>query len=76
MLSPADSSEHDEHISTHPPPREKAPSYSVNNAAVSITENSQQPHPHLHPPEEDELGPLPENWEMAYTENGEVYFIE
>ncbi|XP_058844583.1 membrane-associated guanylate kinase, WW and PDZ domain-containing protein 1-like isoform X5 [Acipenser ruthenus] len=72
----ADSSEHDEHISTHPPPREKAPSYSVNNAAVSITENSQQPHPHLHPPEEDELGPLPENWEMAYTENGEVYFID
>ncbi|MGH0180138.1 UNVERIFIED_CONTAM: hypothetical protein FKN15_003365 [Acipenser sinensis] len=72
----ADSSEHDEHISTQPSPREKAPSYSVNNAAVSITENSQQPHPHLHPPEEDELGPLPENWEMAYTENGEVYFID
>nr|2YSD_A Chain A, Membrane-associated guanylate kinase, WW and PDZ domain-containing protein 1 [Homo sapiens] len=25
---------------------------------------------------EDNLGPLPENWEMAYTENGEVYFID
>ncbi|XP_043569713.1 membrane-associated guanylate kinase, WW and PDZ domain-containing protein 2a isoform X1 [Chiloscyllium plagiosum] len=24
----------------------------------------------------DELGPLPENWEMAYTEKGEVYFID
>lgn len=24
----------------------------------------------------DELGPLPDNWEMAYTEKGEVYFIE
>lgn len=28
------------------------------------------------PEENDELGPLPDNWEMAYTEKGEVYFIE
>lgn len=28
------------------------------------------------PEEDDELGPLPDNWEMAYTEKGEVYFIE
>lgn len=28
------------------------------------------------PEETDELGPLPDNWEMAYTEKGEVYFIE
>uniref|UniRef100_A0AAY4D8U7 Membrane-associated guanylate kinase, WW and PDZ domain-containing protein 1 n=1 Tax=Denticeps clupeoides TaxID=299321 RepID=A0AAY4D8U7_9TELE len=28
------------------------------------------------PLEEDPLGPLPDNWEMAYTENGEVYFID
>ncbi|XP_061125240.1 membrane-associated guanylate kinase, WW and PDZ domain-containing protein 2a isoform X1 [Syngnathus typhle] len=26
--------------------------------------------------EDDELGPLPDNWEMAYTEKGEVYFID
>lgn len=26
--------------------------------------------------EDDELGPLPMNWEKAYTENGEVYFID
>ncbi|KAL7976250.1 hypothetical protein Chor_002469 [Crotalus horridus] len=26
--------------------------------------------------ENDELGALPDNWEMAYTEKGEVYFIE
>ncbi len=26
--------------------------------------------------ENDELDPLPDNWEMAYTEKGEVYFIE
>ncbi|KPP80068.1 hypothetical protein Z043_100301 [Scleropages formosus] len=28
------------------------------------------------PEENDDLGPLPENWEMAYTEKGEVYFID
>lgn len=28
------------------------------------------------PDENDELGLLPDNWEMAYTEKGEVYFIE
>jgi len=26
--------------------------------------------------EDEDLGPLPDNWEMAYTEKGEVYFIE
>lgn len=26
--------------------------------------------------EDDELGPLPINWEKAYTENGETYFID
>uniref|UniRef100_A0A671X7N9 Membrane-associated guanylate kinase, WW and PDZ domain-containing protein 1 n=1 Tax=Sparus aurata TaxID=8175 RepID=A0A671X7N9_SPAAU len=25
---------------------------------------------------EDPLGPLPDNWEMAYTESGELYFID
>uniref|UniRef100_A0A8C1SS95 Membrane-associated guanylate kinase, WW and PDZ domain-containing protein 1 n=1 Tax=Cyprinus carpio TaxID=7962 RepID=A0A8C1SS95_CYPCA len=28
------------------------------------------------PDENDELGLLPDNWEMAYTEKGEVYFID
>ncbi|XP_064905246.1 membrane-associated guanylate kinase, WW and PDZ domain-containing protein 2 isoform X9 [Columba livia] len=28
------------------------------------------------PEESDDLGPLPDNWEMAYTEKGEVYFID
>uniref|UniRef100_A0A8C3GC42 Membrane associated guanylate kinase, WW and PDZ domain containing 2 n=1 Tax=Cyclopterus lumpus TaxID=8103 RepID=A0A8C3GC42_CYCLU len=28
------------------------------------------------PEDNDELGPLPDNWEMAYTEKGEVYFID
>jgi hypothetical protein len=26
--------------------------------------------------EEDHLGPLPQKWEKAYTDNGEAYFIE
>uniref|UniRef100_A0A3Q2QBK7 Membrane associated guanylate kinase, WW and PDZ domain containing 1b n=1 Tax=Fundulus heteroclitus TaxID=8078 RepID=A0A3Q2QBK7_FUNHE len=40
-------------------------------------ESTQQTNLHLsHPPPEDPLGPLPDNWEMAYTENGEVYFID
>uniref|UniRef100_A0AAQ6ANC2 Membrane associated guanylate kinase, WW and PDZ domain containing 1b n=1 Tax=Amphiprion ocellaris TaxID=80972 RepID=A0AAQ6ANC2_AMPOC len=43
----------------------------------SFTGTTQQTHSHLsHPPPEDPLGPLPDNWEMAYTENGEVYFID
>uniref|UniRef100_H2T0I9 Membrane-associated guanylate kinase, WW and PDZ domain-containing protein 1 n=1 Tax=Takifugu rubripes TaxID=31033 RepID=H2T0I9_TAKRU len=41
------------------------------------TTSTQQTHSHLsHPPSEDPLGPLPDNWEMAYTEDGEVYFID
>lgn len=70
-----DSSEPDEHPYA---PRENAPSYGVNNTLSSTTEDSQQTHIHLsHPPtEEDPLGPLTDNWEMAYTENGELYFIE
>ncbi|KAM3926277.1 membrane-associated guanylate kinase, WW and PDZ domain-containing protein 2 isoform 4-T4 [Leptodactylus fuscus] len=30
----------------------------------------------LKPEDNDELGSLPDNWEMAYTEKGEVYFID
>lgn len=26
--------------------------------------------------DDDDLGPLPPNWEKAYTENGETYFID
>lgn len=28
------------------------------------------------PATDDQLGPLPSNWEKAYTDTGEVYFIE
>ncbi|XP_029969060.1 LOW QUALITY PROTEIN: membrane-associated guanylate kinase, WW and PDZ domain-containing protein 2a [Salarias fasciatus] len=40
-------------------------------------DDGQSPKAALPKPEEnDELGPLPDNWEMAYTEKGEVYFID
>ncbi|CAB1314828.1 unnamed protein product, partial [Coregonus sp. 'balchen'] len=74
-----DSSEPDERPSVRPYAlRENAPSYGVINASSSTTDGSQQTHTHLsHPPtKEDPLGPLADNWEMAYTENGEVYFID
>lgn len=77
---PGDSSELDEiHHSARPfAPRQSEPSYpGTTPSPPSTTESTQQSHPHLsHPPPEDPLGPLPDNWEMAYTENGEVYFIE
>ncbi|KAM4613161.1 membrane-associated guanylate kinase, WW and PDZ domain-containing protein 1b isoform 3-T3 [Polymixia lowei] len=75
-----DSSEPDElHHSVRPfAPRQSAPSYAgTTPSPPATTERTQQTHPHLsHPPPEDPLGPLPDNWEMAYTENGEVYFID
>ncbi|XP_028848496.1 membrane-associated guanylate kinase, WW and PDZ domain-containing protein 1-like isoform X5 [Denticeps clupeoides] len=56
--------------------RENAPSYALNNAATSPPATpARSQHAQL-PLEEDPLGPLPDNWEMAYTENGEVYFID
>lgn len=58
------------------PARDNAPSCGLNNAATSTLDSGQQTlaEPQVSP--EDPLGPLPENWEMAYTENGELYFIE
>ncbi|XP_064155421.1 membrane-associated guanylate kinase, WW and PDZ domain-containing protein 1-like isoform X2 [Anguilla rostrata] len=73
-----DPSERDERSVARPyPPRPRVPSYGLSAAAASTTDNSQQTHGHPQTPqEEDPLGPLPDNWEMAYTENREVYFID
>uniref|UniRef100_A0A7N6ARF0 Membrane-associated guanylate kinase, WW and PDZ domain-containing protein 1 n=1 Tax=Anabas testudineus TaxID=64144 RepID=A0A7N6ARF0_ANATE len=51
-------------------------SSSVHVQPTSTAESGQQTlaEPQVSP--EDPLGPLPENWEMAYTENGELYFID
>uniref|UniRef100_A0A8C8IDQ6 Membrane-associated guanylate kinase, WW and PDZ domain-containing protein 1 n=1 Tax=Oncorhynchus tshawytscha TaxID=74940 RepID=A0A8C8IDQ6_ONCTS len=58
------------------PARENAPSYGLNNVAASTSDSGQQTHAQPQASPEDPLGPLPGNWEMAYTENGEVYFID
>lgn len=80
LVPPGDSSELDEiHHSVRPfAPRQSDLSYAgTTPSPPATTESTQQTHTHLsHPPPEDPLGPLPDNWEMAYTENGEVYFIE
>ncbi|XP_062842988.1 membrane-associated guanylate kinase, WW and PDZ domain-containing protein 1b isoform X7 [Trichomycterus rosablanca] len=68
-----DSSEPDE----HPAVRPFAPPQQLNSIPLPTTESTQNSLTHpSHPTDEDPLGPLPENWEMAYTENGEVYFID
>ncbi|XP_027632346.1 membrane-associated guanylate kinase, WW and PDZ domain-containing protein 1 isoform X6 [Tupaia chinensis] len=68
----ADSGDQDEHTvhDTALPP--------VNSSTIAapITDPSQKFPQYLPLSTEDNLGPLPENWEMAYTENGEVYFID
>ncbi|XP_052461191.1 membrane-associated guanylate kinase, WW and PDZ domain-containing protein 1 isoform X4 [Carassius gibelio] len=51
--------------------RDNAPSYVLNNMTTSLPSNP----PGL-PPDKDPLGPLPDNWELAYTETGEMYFID
>ncbi|TRY94576.1 hypothetical protein DNTS_024130, partial [Danionella cerebrum] len=72
-----DSSEPDDHPSVRPFVRDHLTPYGLHNTSASTTESSQNTLTHPgYPTEEDPLGPLPENWEMAYTENGEVYFID
>ncbi|XP_063021037.1 membrane-associated guanylate kinase, WW and PDZ domain-containing protein 1 isoform X20 [Melospiza melodia melodia] len=57
--------------------REAAPASAIErHTHVPTTDPSQSLPQYLPPAAEDNLGPLPENWEMAYTENGEVYFID
>ncbi|XP_077942268.1 membrane-associated guanylate kinase, WW and PDZ domain-containing protein 1-like [Gasterosteus aculeatus] len=58
------------------PARDNAPSCGLNNAAACTAESGQQTlaEPQVSP--EEPQGPLPDNWEMAYTESGELYFID
>ncbi|XP_027556856.1 membrane-associated guanylate kinase, WW and PDZ domain-containing protein 1 isoform X20 [Neopelma chrysocephalum] len=67
-----DQDEHNVHIVREAAP----PSVIDSHTNVPTTEPSQNLPQYLPPSAEDNLGPLPENWEMAYTENGEVYFID
>ncbi|KAL6119133.1 magi1 [Pungitius sinensis] len=58
------------------PARDNAPSCGLNNAAACTAESGQQTlaEPQVSP--EEPQGALPDNWEMAYTESGELYFID
>ncbi|KAK2704383.1 membrane-associated guanylate kinase, WW and PDZ domain-containing protein 1-like isoform X2 [Artemia franciscana] len=53
---------HDDTLSTRSRSPGEAPSYRHDSSHIQ--------------PTEEELGPLPPNWEKAYTERGEVYFID
>ncbi|KAM4883040.1 membrane-associated guanylate kinase, WW and PDZ domain-containing protein 1 isoform 21-T22 [Thomomys bottae] len=68
----ADSGDQDEHTLQEP----TVPPVNSSIVTVPITDPSQKFPQYLPLSAEDNLGPLPENWEMAYTENGEVYFID
>ncbi|XP_078065622.1 membrane-associated guanylate kinase, WW and PDZ domain-containing protein 1b isoform X5 [Mustelus asterias] len=69
-----DSSEQDEQ-NTHIP-KEVAPQYNnLNSSNIHCTELPQPPVQNSNLTT-DNLGPLPDNLEMAFTENGEVYFID
>ncbi|XP_062437445.1 membrane-associated guanylate kinase, WW and PDZ domain-containing protein 2 isoform X7 [Rhea pennata] len=77
MTVTPESSEHEEKstgvsgevCSTQPCP---APGYTQPEEAKEDMDVTKQ----TKPEENDDLGPLPDNWEMAYTEKGEVYFID
>ncbi|MBN3320761.1 MAGI2 protein, partial [Atractosteus spatula] len=56
-----------------PPQPYTTPTFSHTEGPKEEGEPAKQP---TKPDENDELGPLPDNWEMAYTEKGEVYFID
>ncbi|XP_062854837.1 membrane-associated guanylate kinase, WW and PDZ domain-containing protein 1-like [Trichomycterus rosablanca] len=53
-----------------------APSSALSNLVASPAATMASSHHPQLPSEDDPLGPLPDNWEMAYTETGEVYFID
>ncbi|XP_026532420.1 membrane-associated guanylate kinase, WW and PDZ domain-containing protein 1 [Notechis scutatus] len=71
----AESGEQDEH-NIHSIRDAALPSLNSSITTASTTEPSEKLPQYLPPCAEEHLGPLPENWEMAYTENGEVYFID
>ncbi|XP_039307362.1 membrane-associated guanylate kinase, WW and PDZ domain-containing protein 1 isoform X4 [Solenopsis invicta] len=54
------------------------PSYLYNTGSEQSTGTSDQEQTARNrtPATEDQLGPLPPNWEKAYTDTGEVYFID
>uniref|UniRef100_A0A8D2ZZG2 Membrane-associated guanylate kinase, WW and PDZ domain-containing protein 2 n=1 Tax=Scophthalmus maximus TaxID=52904 RepID=A0A8D2ZZG2_SCOMX len=71
----------EQRASLEPPEEEEEESPVVNGNGEAITPEEAPKSPSKSPikvpdVDEEELGPLPDNWEMAYTEKGEVYFID
>ena len=67
MFNNADSPEHDGHMTSSSGPLR----------ATSVEPRDSAPSSPMPPtPPAPDLGPLPPNWEMAYTEDGTPYFIE
>uniref|UniRef100_A0A6Q2YWK7 Membrane-associated guanylate kinase, WW and PDZ domain-containing protein 2 n=1 Tax=Esox lucius TaxID=8010 RepID=A0A6Q2YWK7_ESOLU len=58
------------------PPEEEEEDESSEHEDKSTDGSGEGEPPKLPEGDEEELGPLPDNWEMAYTEKGEVYFID
>lgn len=81
-VSPTESSEHEDKSTDAsgdappPPPPPQCHPTEVPSEVPREVPRDDGLSPKISKPEDDELGPLPDNWEMAYTEKGEVYFIE
>ncbi|KAL2093822.1 hypothetical protein ACEWY4_011134 [Coilia grayii] len=74
-----ESSEHEDKstdASGDAPPQSCPPETPTLAAAEAPEEEGEAPKSPADSQDNDELGPLPDNWEMAYTEKGEVYFID
>lgn len=74
-----ESSEHEDKstdASGDMPPQPCPPETPTLTATDAPEEEGEAPKSPQDSQENDEMGPLPDNWEMAYTEKGEVYFIE
>uniref|UniRef100_A0A671XQS9 Membrane associated guanylate kinase, WW and PDZ domain containing 2 n=1 Tax=Sparus aurata TaxID=8175 RepID=A0A671XQS9_SPAAU len=66
----------EQRASLEPPEEEEEESPVVNGNGVEAPKSPSESPAKVPDVDEEELGPLPDNWEMAYTEKGEVYFID
>ncbi|XP_029107857.1 membrane-associated guanylate kinase, WW and PDZ domain-containing protein 2-like isoform X7 [Scleropages formosus] len=74
-----EASEHEEKSTSASGETAAEPHPAVTSSITPIESTMKEEEPPVSPSKaekSDDLGPLPENWEMAYTEKGEVYFID
>ncbi|XP_026853263.2 membrane-associated guanylate kinase, WW and PDZ domain-containing protein 2a isoform X4 [Electrophorus electricus] len=75
-ITPDSSEQEDKSTDTSGEMLPAAPSVLAETHADTLNETSEGPQTSPKTEQDEELSPLPENWEMAYTEKGEVYFID